>query len=827
MIALLLASLLCLVAPAGAAELLVVTPEGPPMPGDEAELVLVAWDPEGGEPLAVGEVRAEGAEVAELVATAPGLSRIRLRIDPDVRGAVSLTALAEDGPVRVAVPLKEPAGPALRVPPTVSGVTGVDKPVELTVEGALPPDPQALVTAASEGRVTVVGAQDGGVLLRWTPGALKEPRVASIGVFDPREPGSAPAWVSARLSARIPVTVRTEPGATMSVEVGGRLYGPVTAGADGSATVVVDVRPGEALGEAVLKDELGNSQRSSVALIRDPRPSLALLSEGGVTPGAPLPSLHMRALDALGRAWRGAPPVCTVSTGATLELVGAGPGLYRAALPDLGADPPPELRVDCALAQGLAGATVRVPVGQGLPARVEVRSWPDELTGDFPVAQVMAYIEDRRGDRLPPGGLSLQAEFGRIVEPRQDGLALRADYEGDPDHPDDVITAVWRPEAGEGWPHGLRLAVGGDGQQVAVRVQPIDRTGRPLVAESVVVQLGAEIVETRTGPAGDATLSLPTPARPEVLEVRCRGLVRQAAVFPWDLPQGRPPREDGLRATRQVRIRAGRVSKVGLKADPPVLYAGTGGTAAVQVTLLDRAGLPVLDEPVRLEVSEGRISDPVEQPDGSLLATYQPPSGMVATTVEVRVVSEAETFPVTSTQLEVLPRPVSWAPGVGVGYLTSFGRINAVHANVQIERAIPLLPERRLYGRLSLGFHRASDTYEDAVRGETLDFRTELVPVSLAALLRWERGLWAGWTGAGAVVTPYRLEVRSGSEQLVEGLGVHRPGGTAFAGGGRRIPGGELFGELRWIGIQATPTDIGYEGQVGGLAFLVGYRVIY
>jgi hypothetical protein len=53
------------------------------------------------------------------------------------------------------------------------------------------------------------------------------------------------------------------------------------------------------------------------------------------------------------------------------------------------------------------------------------------------------------------------------------------------------------------------------------------------------------------------------------------------------------------------------------------------------------------------------------------------------------------------------------------------------------------------------------------------------------------------------------------------------PGPVGVLGAGRRLSNGEVFGELGGYGAVLRSSEFGYEGQLGGFAFSLGYRIIY
>ena len=83
------------------------------------------------------------------------------------------------------------------------------------------------------------------------------------------------------------------------------------------------------------------------------------------------------------------------------------------------------------------------------------------------------------------------------------------------------------------------------------------------------------------------------------------------------------------------------------------------------------------------------------------------------------------------------------------------------------------------------------------------------------------------WFGLGLVVAPYRGEVRFGEQLSDVAWGVLPPGVAIIGGYGLRVPGGEITVELRGSTLFSPGAVFPYRGSVGGLAALLGYRVVY
>ena len=152
------------------------------------------------------------------------------------------------------------------------------------------------------------------------------PRVVPIFIHDEQTPTAAPLVVPVRLFARPSIPVTTEPGATARMTVGGRAYGPVTAGQDGRVRFDVLVEPGDKEAVVELEDSLGNKQTSSIVIGGIQGPTLAVAGQGSIIAGGLPPRAIVAVFAADGTPSRRAVPTCDGLIGDQLFRVG--PGLW-------------------------------------------------------------------------------------------------------------------------------------------------------------------------------------------------------------------------------------------------------------------------------------------------------------------------------------------------------------------------------------------------------------------------------------------------------------------------------------------------------------------
>ncbi len=793
----------------GAPEFEAVAPEGL-IQGRPGRVLIATWD--GDDPvLDPPSVRIQGAVVGELTpAGVPGLWEQELI--PEVDSPQVLVRV--DGVTRQISAVPAPAAP-IEAPTTVDGWVG--QPLRLSVSGVQAED---LGVVLSEGSLTSLAEGEAGALvLELDPGAREEARVLWIGLQDLSAPQSDPHWVLARISRRAEINLSTEEGSQVSVEVDGRVFGPQTAGPDRKVSLSVPVLPGQSEARAISEDRAGNRSETTITLALSPQPGLGLMVLPG---GAGTPRLVVRASTPRGAPWTGAAPSCVVNPGLALTLTPVGPGEWTAAVPRQAAKAV-DLRVGCTLGEQEVQTTQSR--AKGTPTRVVLRAWPEELSSDFPVSQIQASLEDARGERLPTEGLSLSARSGTLSAAVVEDRVLRADYQGQADTPQDLVRAEWTEPPSQGPVERLVIELARRGEQGEAVVRALDAQGTPVQGVEVSVWLADERSAAVSDARGRARLRFESQDAVLRLKIQAQQTTAEALFLPWvDYPSIGELGPD-LVAESEVSIRAGRIRKAELSVDREVLYASREATAKVVVVLLDRSGVPVTDEQVRLSASQGFVSELILQGDGSFQAVYQAPPRMRAGLVTVRLEPLDGAFEAKEFTLEVQPPPITRSPGFAVGVLargtTAFSPMGAL----SWESA--LAPPSVFALRAEIGVYRLNQ--ELNLSSGSVSLSMELVPITLSGHRRWNSGLWSSWVGGGVVAAPYRARswfVENGLEQ--DGrtqLGIHGPGLQLYAGRGYRVRGGEAFGELRYLALGSRADEI--SGQVGGVTGTLGFRIVY
>lgn len=799
---------------AAAMEVSAFLPEGSPLLAGEPIVVEVALA-EGGRPVSGARVTLVGGTDAVAEAAAPGRYRFR------VQGALP-RAVQVDGGDPIPVALVLPAAPAPTVTPPPAQVVSADEVVHLRfgiVPRDAPLDPQEIIVVSSEGRVVAQRVTPDAVEIDVEPAPDRSARVLHVGVLDLSSPGQAPAWAEVRVRARQTADLQVGPGSTVSARVGGRRYGPFRADGAGYAHLGFDVWPGETTVEVTATDDVGNTRTVQSPLPTSTLPTVALLpwplpEEAGV-------GFWVRAWAADGRAWDGESPTCVGAAG-DLLLHAVAPGVWTGRHPR---DPAASLDVgvDCAL--GLAAARVRLALGVGRPAGIELRVYPDTLASDFPLAQAQAVLVDARGEHRGIEGLTLRAERGRLVTQAIEGT-LRGEYDGQAAIAagGDRLVAEWGAPPGRGSAWSLQLtAAAGNGVEIVALARAHDRDGRPLAGQAVTFSTGGIDTVVATDARGWATARLPTFEAAALVRARLGRIERSTAVFRGVVTNLPDPAAPDLVRTLDLPIRAGRVRRIILDVAPRPITVGAGQTAIISMRLLDAAGNPVYGESVRLEADQGVLGEVRPRPDGTLDATWAPPT---RTNAHYARISAAVGDTSVSTDVELVPRPVRGSLGIDAGWITNFGTVSGPIAGVTGRLHVPGLPSIAS-ARVSLDTYAVARSVEDVGTGRMIDVRAQFLPISVGAELTQRRARRSTTGGIGLVLAPYTLAVDYGAERGLTGVALGPPGVVLNAGAGYRLDGSEVYAEARYLFTPTAPGALSFGGATGGLSFSAGYRILY
>ncbi|MDG1482124.1 MAG: hypothetical protein P8R54_21205 [Myxococcota bacterium] len=803
--------LLTLLQAATAAELLAWFPDGPPLPGERVGLQVAVIDGEG-PPV----VRAEIGTLGEATPLANGLWEFSYRAADAEDRLVATTAGAP--PLTLSVTPGSLAEPSLTLS-EVSGVAGEGVPLVLRVTGAELPKPADLTVAVAEGRIQSVESVEGALEITWLPTRSPFARAIPIGVLDARRPDIRPTWGVIRLRGRPQLPLQAEPGASVTVTIGTRSYGPFIANASGQVRPRVEVWPGEDTIDILTQDTLGNVGRTRQALGGDALPRLLGLTAGLSGPDAPAPRVFLWAVRPDGRSWRGAAPTCFGSSGSALSSEKLDGGQWSMTVPS-------DDRLDCSLADQ-ARAVVLLPEQPPVPGVLQLQVVPTTLTADLPRARVRIFLEDTEGRSMSASEVIVGAGLGSLRMTDRDG-ELSGEYlgEGALSAGGDQLTAAWSRQPGLGAVWDVQLAAIPMERGVTVAGRALNRAGEPVAAVSMLLRAGNQEVTVDTDSLGWAVAEL-VAETPQVLSASVNQRIAAAGWQPGEMV-GRAPGTPDLLTSESITIEAGRVREIFLSTDPRTLIAGGGFSAEVEIRLEDRVGRPILNEDITLDASQGRLTAVFGEPDGRYFATYTPPEELAAGVVQITA-AVGKGGLIAATDLRVVPSITQRMTGPVGGWVRGLGEMSspwlALEHDWKVDRwEAPLF--LRVYG----GSYRDQVSVEDDVTGEQVSLELTVVPVGVGVLGRQELRQLTGWLGMAVTAAPYYLETRFAGqrESTASALGIASlPGLQLFGGVGRRFPNGELQGQVGGLALADGAKDIGWTGFIGGVWLSAGYKFIY
>ncbi|MBX2801601.1 MAG: hypothetical protein KTR31_28245 [Myxococcales bacterium] len=780
-----------------------------------ATAVVIAASDEGRPVTDAPELYVEGGVASPLQPLRDGVWRTRVTSGES-------TVVLRVGETRKELAVQLPPATALKVPARVDGWT-LQQTVPIRITGEDLPDPGSLQVVSSGARLVDIEVEEDALVLHLDPGRDPHPRVIPVGIRDRRRV-ELPAWSLLRLRARPRVDLEAEPGAKLTLALGGRRYGPFEADARGRFHPRLEQYPGESVARATVRDDLGNETVAEVPLLTPTEPVLDALVEGQFHKESPAPVLHLFAADAAGQPSSGA-PTCRTPT-ADLPVVRVDRQRWWVPVPVSAT--PEDVRVECTL--GATIQTSRVRVANGVAESVSLRVWPTDLRTDFPVAEVRVAVHDPRGEQLSPDGLSVHAARGEVALDLK-GSVARGEYTGTEalEAGEDEVVATFVAGPGEGPVADLllgwdRVPTAEGASDLRLHAKALDASRRPLGGIPVALRAeGGAVRWTTTGDDGWASSNVIFGARTGPVPVEARTAHRSVhgVLLPGEAAGPGPGRPD-LSTAQRLTLNPGRVVGISVEADPPVLRAGPGSVAYLLIRLEDRAGQPIVDEEVEIEVSEGSVGPLQARTDGTLVAEFSPLPAERSREVEITARTDALR---STTRLTLQPRIVKLSLGPWVGAQTNFQAFAGPALGIDMD----VRTRGRVFGdsmmfRIGVQGTTFTTTAETEV-GPDARPRSTVIPATLAVLFRDDRGPWSVWLGAGGSAALHLSRLKFGDD--VVSAGQQALVGPAFLGGGaRRALGGEIFVTLRahWF---PTSNDVGLTGNLGGVSAGLGYRLVY
>jgi hypothetical protein len=412
-------------------------------------------------------------------------------------GCLSARAAAAGPPAPGPEPA--PAAPRIVVTPALDRLRpGTDTETEIAVD-VLGPGAEGFQPVRALANVGVLEPMrvrgPGHFVARYVPPPEPIPQVAVLAFELASGPQLLRGWARVPLDGSTVFPFHTSGGASVTMRVAGRTFGPVVADKQGHVEIPIVVPPGTRTAEARAVDRTGESRDTQVDLHPPPFPRVLLLAPDAVEVGS------LSEVVVLGVDERGGPqPAGELTLAASAGLahpLGGEPGAARFLFEAPTRAGAPTVALTAAAA-GAAPSRVQVSIGlrPGSPEQIQIDAASDRLiVGERRPVPITVSARDRYGNRTPLDGLSVTVD-GQPQPVQSSGagtavfdLSPPARYQGR-DRCEVVASLaggraarVLRVTGGAPVALTIRVAPGqvvADGRRgTELRVQAIDRNGTP------------------------------------------------------------------------------------------------------------------------------------------------------------------------------------------------------------------------------------------------------------------------------------------------------------------------------------------------------------
>lgn len=598
---------------------------------------------------ALGEPRPDGADAIAVELTPP-----RLAVDGTAVVEIEAVAGRRRVTARHAIAVRAPApelgaastgGPFDLTAPRTARAGGRDA---VTVSIRAPTTGSPPRAAVSAGRLSAWRV-DGDRLvadLRLPPELYPQAVVVAVASPD----GATVDWTAIELHAIATVALRSEPHASVAVEVGGATFGPVAVDRRGRGELAIVAPPGVDEATAVATDELGNVTRRALSLGAPPfRRAVVLCPDASATAIAVV-------VDRTGAPDRGAALNATAQPGAVDGVRPRAPGVY-----ELLYDAPAEARIgdELELSVGLAGdpgppAACRAAIPGEPPAIVELAlGAPAYRAGSGAVIEVT--VDTRYTGRLPPliAPIALETELGELSEPARAA--------------DGRYTATWRvPNAFGGRATARVRARAGDATSAwsELALQPGPAVAVEVSASAPAVRADGRTIVTVTARVVDAHGN---PVTDAALTVRARGQLTPFVA------------RDGVYAARYT---APVAHDDGV--DRIAVTAGSAPPAELAVHLIGVRKRVAITGRAGYLSNTGKVGGPIVAVDAAWRPF--PRVDAVAIGIELGAYRSAHTAMAVTTEVTAVPALARVTAALGLGPVTAYagGAAGAVWSNVLV-----------------------------------------------------------------------------------------------------------------------------------------------
>ncbi|MEQ1569283.1 MAG: Ig-like domain-containing protein, partial [Myxococcota bacterium] len=279
--------------------------------------------------------------------------------------------------------------------------------------------PEGVEVRSTVGAVEGLARQpDGEWTARFVPPKLKYPHVALVVWASSADPLRSAGHAVIGLTGNADYPVKGPPGATVSLEVGGRTFGPTTLGADGKGKIPLEAPPGVTVGTQITT-VAGQESREELDLKVPETRRIALYPLPGSIAADPARAIPLRVVVVMpnGAPDENARPTFTVPSGSVSEVTHRGEGVYEATWHPGGALGVGQVKASL----GSEVQTDVIPVvGVAPRATVTLSASPAAIAPETTAVEVTARLTDPAGGPVTGATVRLDVTGGQLSAPATD-----------------------------------------------------------------------------------------------------------------------------------------------------------------------------------------------------------------------------------------------------------------------------------------------------------------------------------------------------------------------------------------------------------------------
>ncbi|MGC6507041.1 MAG: hypothetical protein ACON4U_01425 [Myxococcota bacterium] len=620
----------------------------------------------------------------------------------------------------------------------------------------------------------------------WSPEIRSQPRIAWLR----RHINNRFEYTLYGISAPAEIPVRTEPNTSVTVSVGNKIYGPVMANGEGLAQMRVQIPPTVSTAVIALENNIG--ERSENQLDLTSNHLVVSHWQLGVH------GYHLNILTYNPNNHSPFPIQC--EGGVVLQ------DLYHSVVI------PNEAEI---LSCSALGSRITLPdrPNASVPVRLKLDTFPRIMSTDRPIAKVQLEAFDSEQNSLDPKGLMLTADIGNLDLAIVDN-ALLADYNGANAQllGGDTLTATWNQPGHNGDPYSFECLAYRDLSERFLKCKLLSKSAKPVSQKVAHFRSDQNIMSSQTTDANGRLKAVKVPLGTQFVSISSDDFMQRFYIEP--IPPDGIPSENELQQRQHLIITSGAVREIKIETSQPVHELNSNKPTKVQVELYDITGQMVKDENIFLTVSDGEISEPERNANGSYTARYQASGNIQYGTVKI-MASALNGAYTASTSLQITPNQLIRGIGITGGMMGVNSMPLSYNTRIYMVRRSPL--GEKIYG--SFGIERVLlQSYDSGYR-----INQTLVPITMGISYRSTGRRLGSYLDGLMAVNPYKLQVLYTENSILNSWGMTYPGFEMAAGTRYRQGNSEFTGGFRFMSIPFSTDSIGWNQQFTAILFEGGY----